>query len=618
MRRFLILIIFLFAAFFVLPKNSFAKDYYFPKVSGAYNINADGSINVVEMRTYRFDGSFSYAYIDIPQVISRKGYIYNSKITNFLVTENGKPLTITEQTSGEYFHARWSYSAFNEQRTFTFSYKLLNALWGGADFDEFYWQVIGDKWDKRTTNADFVVTYPLTISKNQVYSFAHGPTNGKFDFISDNSVRFTVSDIPPKQFIEVRLVFPKGLVKSAVNSNKSLQAALDEEKSYVSPAVYKKYLLYALAFLNILWAVYWFYAWFKYGREYDHDTPKYLHDPPSNLPPALVEILLSQGNSVTTKSFIATLFDLANRKYLMIADRRVLKKRFLFGTSSDHEYAIIFKKSLSEIKTDIKLREYEKLLLEEIAQTLSVWTDEEKEAFGIKDESLAFKLSDLKESFKGSTFRSFWQDFEKEIKNEAKGLGFLEQGSEKRHNFFIASFVIIVVLDAIALYFFDVFHIFVFVGPFLVWGFIIGARLLQLVLVLTKSKKNVGLLGFMKRWSVAHGAEAKKWQALKNFLGDIGHFEEKMPHDLVLWERYLVYGALFGLTDKILKLMPVVLGEAVAPSWYVGSGGSFGTFSDFSSGMNSFSTSLNSNFSAGSGGGFSGGGGGGGGGGGAG
>ncbi len=617
MRRFLIFIVFLFTAFFVLPKNSFAKDYYFPKVSGTYNINADGSVDVVEMRTYNFDGSFSYAYIDIPLVIKRKGYSYNSRVTNFLVTENGNPLKITEQTRGDYFHARWIYAAFNDQRTFTFSYKLTNALGGGANFDEFYWQVIGDKWDKQTTNADFVVTFPKTISKNQVYAFAHGPTNGNFDFISDNSVRFTVSDIPSKQFVEVRLVFPKGFVKSAVNSNKSLQAVLDEEKSYVSSGVYKQYLLYFLFLVNILWAAYWIYSWLKYGREYDHNTPKYLHDPPSNLPPALVEILLSQGNSVTTKSFIATLFDLANRKYLVIADRRVLKKRFLFGTSSEHEYAIIFKKGLDEIKMDTQLRKYEKTLLSEVSGTLSVWSEDEKMAFGIKDESLAFKLSDLKKSFKSSTFRIFWKDFEKEIKDEAKELGFLEQGSEKRHNFFVASFVIIVVLDAIALYFFDVFHIIVFVGPFLVWGFIIGAKFLQLVLVLTKSKKNVSLLGFMKRWSVAHGAEARKWQAFKNFLDDMGHFQEKMPHDLVLWERYLVYGALFGLTDKILKLMPVVLGEAAAPSWYVGAGGSFNSFSDFSSGMNSFSSSLNSSFSAGSGGGFSGGGGGGGGGGGA-
>src|SRR3972149_5115889 len=120
MRRFLILVVFLFTAFFALPQNLYAKDYYFPNVTGTYNINADGSVDVVEMRTYQFDGSFSYAYIDIPQVVSRKGYSYRTQITNFNVFENGKPLTLSDKTSGEYFHARWNYSAFNEQKTFTF------------------------------------------------------------------------------------------------------------------------------------------------------------------------------------------------------------------------------------------------------------------------------------------------------------------------------------------------------------------------------------------------------------------------------------------------------------------------------------------------------------------
>ena len=602
------------SCFLILPKSAFAKDYYFPKVEAKYNINSDGSVNVLEKRTYFFDGSFSWADIKIPLKVIRKGYTYKSTIKNFKVSENGKELYYAPNSIGDTFDAKWNYSAINEQRTFVFSYTLENAIGGGTDFSELYWQVIGDSWDKRIGQAEFIINFPENIPRDQVYVFAHGPINGKFDFISDNSVQFSVSDIPPKQFVEVRLVFPKNHVQSTVSSDNNLQEILAEEKSYVSPLQYKQYIFYGLVLVNIFWAVYWIYAWFKYGREYDHDIPQYLHDPPSNLAPALVEILLSQGNIVSTKSFISTLFDLANRKYLIISDRRVLKKRFLLGTSSEHEYAIILKKTRGEFAKDTNLRKYEKLFIGEMANNLSNWTDDEKEAFGIKNELYAFKFSDIKNSFKKPSFYSFWQEFEKEIKKEAKTLGFLEQASETRHNYFVATFLIIVVIDAVALFLLDASRVITFIGPMLLWGFLIGIRLLAIIIRLVNGKKSPNILGFMKRWSLTYGAEAKKWQAFKNFLGDLGHFQNKMPHDLVLWERFLVYGALFGFTEKILKLTPIVLGETTIPSWYVGSSGSFNTFSDFSSSISHFSSNLNSGFSAGSGGSFSGGGGGGGGG----
>ena len=170
---------------------------------------------------------------------------YTASLSNFQVTENGKALLLSELSHSKTFHARWDYSAFNQTKIFDISYTLTGAVGGGQNFDEFYWQVIGNGWDKRTEQAEIVVNFPQAIPRNQVYAFAHGPLGGKFDFVTDNSVKFTVADIPPKQFVEVRLVFPKNIVASAASSQKSLQHVLDEEKSYLSPAVYKKYLLYS-------------------------------------------------------------------------------------------------------------------------------------------------------------------------------------------------------------------------------------------------------------------------------------------------------------------------------------------------------------------------------------
>ena len=154
MRKFFLAFL-AFLIFFIFPETTFAKNYFFPKVSGEYLINADGTIDVLEHRTYSFDGSFSWADINIPLRVLRQGYTYNVNLTNFKITEDGLPVSIIQRNDlqGDKYYARWSYSAYNETRIFDISYRLTGALGGGVDYDEFYWQVIGDGWDKRTEIA---------------------------------------------------------------------------------------------------------------------------------------------------------------------------------------------------------------------------------------------------------------------------------------------------------------------------------------------------------------------------------------------------------------------------------------------------------------------------------
>ena len=308
LKKFIFVLSLLFFSFFFLG-NAFAKDYYFPKVKAQYKINADGRINVVEQRTYKFSGSFSWADLYIPLKVSRLGNTYNVQITNFRISENGKPVNFSSSVdqNGK-FYARWSYSAYNENRTFDISYSLLGALSSGQDFDEFYWQVIGDNWIKKTEWTEFLISFPINIPKNQVYAFVHGPANGRYDFISDNAVRFTVNNIAAKQFVEVRLVFPKGSLVTSSSSKKTLKEVMAEEESYQDRnkliGFLKQFLLLGVFLASGLWLVFWIWQYFKYGKEYEFETPKYLHEAPSKLPPALVEVLLNQNSSVSTKSLL--------------------------------------------------------------------------------------------------------------------------------------------------------------------------------------------------------------------------------------------------------------------------------------------------------------------------
>ena len=47
--------------------------------------------------------------------------------------------------------------------------------------------------------------------------------------------------------------------------------------------------------------------------------------------------------------------------------------------------------------------------------------------------------------------------------------------------------------------------------------------------------------------------ELHKLYAFKNFINDFGTFAQKSPSEIILWDRYLSYAQVFGLTKNIMK-----------------------------------------------------------------
>ena len=47
--------------------------------------------------------------------------------------------------------------------------------------------------------------------------------------------------------------------------------------------------------------------------------------------------------------------------------------------------------------------------------------------------------------------------------------------------------------------------------------------------------------------------ELHKLYSFKAFIKDFGHFVDKQPEEVVLWDRYLSYAQVFGLTNEIMN-----------------------------------------------------------------
>ena len=80
---------------------------------------------------------------------------------------------------------------------------------------------------------------------------------------------------------------------------------------------------------------------------------------------------------------------------------------------------------------------------------------------------------------------------------------------------------------------------------------ILGITLLWRNIYLTYKSSNLVLF-------TQYGAnEQAKWYGLYNFLNSETLINEKEVHDLVLWEKYLIYATAFGISEKVVKAIKI-------------------------------------------------------------
>ena len=590
--------------------NASPKDYYFPEVKILASLERDGSFVLDEQRTFDFEGSFSAAWYTLPLSVERKGYRYDIALEEFEVRdESGQVLPLKTSTTGGVYKAEWSFRAADEQRTFRIRYRIRNGVVSYQDVSELYWQMIGEGWDRPTRSVAVTVTLPADApSKEDILVYGHGPLSGWAEIVDARTARFTATDLPAGQSLEVRMVWPAGMVDGVPSTRHNRESIRKEEAGFVQETIdrarqdqerarqeQERSARMKKAFLTgaSIWAVWlvigpliWFliyhHYWNKVGKDYRFPgMPEYYREPPSELRPALVEVLLHEGGAVTPRSFTATLFDLARRGFLEFEDRSV-EKAGILGKREKLETAVILKKDYAG---DRELLPYEKDLLELLFNTI---------VSGSHEPGAKLDIDELKDYLKKNPreFQTWYQAWIKNVRQEAAKLRFIEPQSLKARNIFLAVTLPLGVLT---------------LNP-----------LLFLLAAIFSPK--------LKRRSMPWARENELWKGLERFLDDFSNFKEVPPEAYKLWEHFLVFGIVFGNAKKILKMLPVILQDerSAAPVWYSGFdrsafagtariAGMVQHIGVMATSIQQASTSA-AHYSSGGGGGFSGGGGGGGGG----
>ncbi len=591
------LLIFCSIVFLLCVSSVQAKSYSYDYINIGLELSADGSVLVKQERAYNFEGSFSFAYLDL-----KKAGAEDIEFISIKDVDTGTDVPYSLEESQDHVKATWNYQANNEIKRFLITYEITGAVKRYQDVAELYWKVIEEEHEFiKSFHAEVNLPEP---SPNLFKVFIHTRAEPGILSFSEDLSKATVdlSDVPANSFVEFRVLASPSIFSSVplIQANQ-YEAILDEERAIFQQdqlnSFFSSGALYLLLLPIPIVAVFIYYL--AYGREPKVDYQlKYLPEPPSDIPPMALSVLYhGKYPQYSARGLLATIFDLARRGYMQI--REVKKKRLLgLGERTEQIFELTKKgknataaKSLLNFENDVlrllfaRMKSADSISSEDIKK----WCQKNSSTM---QGTLRFLQNDAQSWFEREQFKIYEDSTPAHAKRFA-GLAVL---------FTILLFSPFVLLSIL---------------PFNLWFAVSAALVYGIVYLAVK---------LTKRWTPEAALQRKKWRAFKSYIKDFSDMENAPVTLLYIWDRLLIYAVVLGVAKELLenvKNLSLAKHRPVAPcTWYypIGAPGvpkgmmSPQAFDSFASNMSNMISALSSSSSVG--GGFSGGAGGGGGGGG--
>jgi len=413
--------------------------------------------------------------------------------------------------------------ATNERRTFVVEYDVVGGLRSYEGGDQLNWFVIAPDHSFPVKSSTITVRMPQGFAPRPDVDpvVSYGPPTTVT--VQDTLVTFTTTrEIGADEGLEIRIQYPhdpQGRM-SLWQANYDRQAAYDEN---VRPLLN---LLFGGAglLLLILGPLAVYYLWYRRGRDPEIGVvPEYLAAPPSDLPPAIVGVLVDEKADL--QDVMSTLLDLARRGYMVIEEDR---QPGVFGFGSSVTYT--FKRT---DKPDSDLRSYERYMLSNI--------------FGNADERA---LDSLRYRF--YTIISRIQD---ELYREVVNAGFFTANPERVRQRWAGLGIVLIVLAVMS-------------GVVLLG---LDSLFVEAVICLPIALGIVGIAvtvasGAMPARTAKGAEEAAKWKAFREYLRNIRKYTD-VEQATDQFNDYLPYAVAFGLERTWVNTFSRVPRTPI-PYWY--------------------------------------------------
>ena len=519
-----------------------------------YKINVgilpDGSAEIEEFITYKFDGQFEGVFLDIDFSGSR-GLVGHSvevrkfegfkKFANDFSGSDGTYKYTVEGNIAKF--VVYEHSAYAE-KTFIYRYTLLDAITKYNDIAEFNRKMVGMNWEIPLKNIKIVVELPKGASRKTVKIFSHGPLIGESKFIDDNKSEFSVPVVKPGEFFETRILFPIDLVplcgnlinKDALNEIMDFEARLaaeaNEKREQARKETKRKEFLkaagkiYALL-VFVLWAILMTRIKKKYGTDPETSfNGKYYRDIPGNYPPAELNYLMC-GTAAGTREILASLLDLVRRRVIQLNTAEKIVRK---GLLKKYKKEYIFLKDPSS--RDVSLKPHEELLI--------FWF------FNRMGSGGRFCFSDieifLKDQKNIKVFMDYFAKWKRQVSEEAaKNRFYAIKDKKAARKYYIAGLCLIAggIISGVYLY-----HMAALTA------------LAGMIIILFNSRQNA---------RTEYGSDQyRKWKAFKRFIKDFSRIKDATIPSVAVWEKYLVYSIPLGIAKEVAKHFPNIDGAEKA------------------------------------------------------
>lgn len=218
------------------PSAAWAADYTMPKVDIEATVGADGSLHVVEERTFSYTGGSSEAvfafdvpysgelevngvWVGDPDDIDQNGNVISTPLQRVSFDldwrdDKGTGPTVSSYAVDDVRDAVYVFfSAADESCVVTVDYTVENALGVYRDVGELYWSYVNSNWEVDSQNVTLTVRLPVPegadiVPNETVRAWGHGPEDGTVAINADGSVTYACPTVRSGQYAAARVVFP--------------------------------------------------------------------------------------------------------------------------------------------------------------------------------------------------------------------------------------------------------------------------------------------------------------------------------------------------------------------------------------------------------------------------
>lgn len=426
----------------------------------------------------------------------------------------------------------------NERKEFIFRYNLTRGVTVYRDIAQLNRKMVGKEWQNSIGNISVTVNLPENIKKDDIYAFGHGPLTGNIEILDGKSVRYTLNDYRPGEFLEVNLLFPKNILTSfnpLLMKNKSaLKEILDMEGKLAKEAndARKRAIIgFYLGRVVLVLAVAWWlflvvFIYLKNSKRYkvENEYGEYFRELPDDYSPSIAGTLVSRNLYPSGRELFAMLLDLVRKGHLKLEEGEKTTTLILqeSGKPLSEEEKFILNWYIRE------LGDGEKIVLESVEAS-------------IKGRGGAKEFNRNYERWRTIVYSDM---LEKNLKMDKRDKFSTSLGIFTGIAYFIGGGMLVVYFQS------ELFILMILLG--------------FILLPYTFSRK---------RASLEKEKAISRWEAFKKFLVDYSNLEEAKLASIELWEHYFVYAVALGVAEKVAKGYSKIMSKKGEESTIIGGRG---------------------------------------------